>query len=216
MRTEQYVSGVETERTIIFNSRLDGLLIKNQKEGKSISDIRSKDSRYFHELLGVYCGDLKEKNRIYNLNYYSEAALLVYCLEAWVLTPEIGLDRFEEREPALIKELSSYGDVRSYKSSMRHGETSLDHFSDGHPLAFKKTRLCRAVHLSKGAEFKKDLEDYFLIGNGYANRKNAIFFEVPEVKGKYKGPFLRMIIRGALANRSKHKEIVEKSLDLIL
>lgn len=208
-----FTSGVETERTIVFNSQIWDLLIEESKEHhRSFKEIRKDDPLLFHRLLGVYCGDLKMKNRIYQLTSEKDA----YCLQAIALTPEISVRKFSKKKRTLCEALSKYGESEWYKSDfMDHMEKVLDRFHDDHPFSFKKTRFLYAAHLKGGSVVTHRLKDYVLVGNGYSVKKRAPTLQIPDEKKNYQGPFIHLVVRGGKKHMSKHFNILEEVLGIL-
>jgi hypothetical protein len=113
MTDEDYRPQIETTRAIIFNSRIWGLLLaKHYADGKAPvpDEIRKREPRLGHELLGFYYGDLCMRDRLYNYRKYTPTnSFPGYLIHGIVLTPEVTITRFMKRSTQLKQMLSDYG-----------------------------------------------------------------------------------------------------------
>lgn len=210
----EYVPGVQTERTIVFNSRLWDILIKESKENhRHFGEIRKNDPLLFHQLLGIYYGDLKMKDQIYKLTNDKDS----YSLQAIVLTPGISLKKFYNKKKKLCDILfDDYGSSEFYKTDkMGHAESVLNHFHDNHPFSFKKTKFLYVAHVKNRDIITYPLTDYVLIQNGYAVNKKAQNHKIPKEKKDYQGPFIHLISRGEKKHFEKHLDIIGKLIEAL-
>lgn len=219
---DEFGSAVRTPRVIVFNSSLyPALLQKYVQERTTFSDLRTRDPRAFHALLGAYVGDVKTKDRIYGVKHIDDSIDGV-VLEAWILTLEISLRRFSNRAALLSQLLARHGRVRSYKvDCYDHIEAPLNRFSDGHPNNFQRTKYVSSVWMNPDAQFGRRYDgkfifyDLFLIGNGYAG-KPPVSKSIPQHFCNYSGPFLRIIIRCRRSRFHRYVSLTEECLEMLL
>jgi hypothetical protein len=208
-----FLPGVHTNRAIVFNTKVWDRLIKHNKDKNIVhADIRKNDPHLFHELLGIYYGDMKMKDRLYPILSNKS----VYCLQSFVLTPEIPVRRFYDRKKRLCDVLSEYGEADWYKADhMDHVEKILDTFHDDKLLAFKKNKFLYAAQLKNAVVPEYNLKDYLLIGQGFFEKKKPSRKKIPKDKRQYKGPFLQLIIRGPKKNFKKHLKLTGELIEVL-
>jgi len=214
---------LRTERTVVFNSRLFQLLLeKYEHEGLTFYEIRRREPRLFHELLGSYIGDVKTKDRVYKLGLEGRAINGV-VLEAWTLVPEISAARFQRRMSELMRLLQQHGQVTHVPLHYAdYIEATLNRFANGHPNNFRHTRYHESIVLNGGAELGRrskgtfTLHDYLLFGIGSAGGPPSNSRKIPNRLADYRGSFLITIVRA----RSEHVpglvELVRECLEVLL
>lgn len=213
----EYAAAIESTHCIVFNSRLTGVLMEiYKKEGKTFAQIRQQESRRFHELLGIYIGDMKEKNRLYKLPTFDGDHRRFYYLRGIILKPELRLERFTFLRPKLLIALSRLGKAEIFKSNMKYVEEEISRFADSHPYAFRRTRFLEGVRLATTEFTAGELQDHLLLGTGFAVKRKAPDNCVPRLKASYVGPFLHFLVRGACEKKDIHFSVLRDTLRLVI
>jgi hypothetical protein len=212
-----YAEAVETTHCIIFNTRLVGMLMRIQhRESKTFGELRKEEPRRFHELLGSYIGDIKEKNRLYRLPQLPQYESDAYDIQGLVLTPGLPFERFRERRRHLKAVFDLFGGGLCERADMRYVEATIKKFADSHPYAFPGMRFSEVIRLKQGGTVKADLEDHVVVGNGYVVDRIARSAVVPRMKSRYVGPFLYVSLRGKLERKDKHFQMIRKALSCLI
>ncbi len=225
LRSES-ADAIRTPRVIVFNSVLfRALLAEYVNKGQTFSDIRRKDPRLFHTLLGMYVGDVKTKDRLYTMQLVDGESGPIdgAVFEAWVLTPEISARHFHQKHEALARLLRRYGKVKSYKiEGYDHIEAPLNRYAGDHPNHFRRTKYLSSVWLNsdlqlgqrRGGTFR--FFDSFLIGNGHAGKTSEKSAKIPKKFCDYSGPFLRIIMRCRKDRAPEFIKVVTKCVEVLI
>lgn len=217
---EDFVEGVETARCMIYNTHLECYMVeKFLKENKKLGDIRKEKPRLFGEIIGRVYADKLHRDRLYNIRKHTDDDFIGYNIEGFILTPEIPPEKFKEKAKDLKKMLSKYGNSGFEKSRwMKHVEGYLDNFHKDSKLGFRKTMYLNFVQMNREDAYATNMMDeFFLMGSGYAVSKNKAT-KKPEgllYKGMYKGHFLTLIMKGHRKTKKMQFEILDKALDII-
>jgi len=205
---------VRTKHCIFFSTRLVGALMSiDYYEGQTFAQLRHKQPRRFHELLGLHIGDFVLKDRIYSLPQF-RGLPPAYCLQAIIQDSTLTAEGLKRNADDVLGALAEYGEPLLCSSNATYVEAIASKFWDGGIDVEGELSFETIARLREGGTVTAALTDELLFASGRITALETTSSE--EGKSDRDSPFLYVSIRGRSDYRNRHLNTVRRALAALI